>query len=494
MTTRTTGCSGNEVPSLSAHACAISSIAVRPEPDRAHRSSSSSSASSSVDAVAGSAATVPGRSTLSEGAPADAPGARAADSVFARWAGVAAPEAPADDADQEHEEHEEPVADPEVLAELDDASDDSASELPVDASTRAPLPHREHVEQMFGTSFSGVQAHVGADLTALGAQAAAAGTSVAFADAQPSRELVAHEMTHVMQQRNASSAARGVAPADSPAEREADANEARAASGERVAARATPAGAVHLKRAYAPTDRYNKKQHAGRPSVAVGRQQTFRVRADTQRYSFVAGAGVRAFDVVTQADAITVNIAQPRVLTLPDRRHHTCVLARTRLGGSAWLPLDALDVDGDKLVKAARHLAGRDAPAAPRGRLKERVFKAATRATDLALTPHRAAQTRAQYDHYLHRTSNAEVQDGFYNVCMALPQHGKVPTAIDVARPGNHFFVMQTREVPLYENGGAKRPVRHARWAFGCMGKQDGAGDWQPDRSRRGWVPLEALT
>jgi hypothetical protein len=77
---------------------------------------------------------------------------------------------------------------------------------------------------------------------------------------------------------------------------------------------------------------------------------------------------------------------------------------------------------------------------------------------------------------------------------MALPQHGKVPTALDVARPGDHFFVMQTREVPLYENGGSKRPARYSRWAFGCMGKRAASGAWEPDRSRRGWVPLETLT
>jgi hypothetical protein len=391
-------------------------------------------------------------------------------------------------------EEREPVDEPEDVTELEAEADESAHELPVDASTKSALPHREHVEQMFGASFEGVQAHVGVDLSALGARAAAKGDTVAFADARPSRELVAHEMTHVMQQRNAGGATgRGIAPEHSDAEREAETVEARAASGARVSATAAPAGAIHLKRAYARTDRYNKSQKSGRPKVTLGGKQTFRVRADTQRYSFIAGVGVRAFDVVTPAHHITINVSQPRSLALPGGRR-TCVLARTRLGGSAWLPLDALDVNPARLAHAVRKSAGKAMPAQPQGRLKERVFKDATRSTDLSLTPRHASQSRAQYDHYLHRTSNHQVEDGFYNVCMALPQHGKVPTAVDIARPRDHFFIMQTREVPLYENGGGKRAVRYSRWAFGCMGKRDGSGTWKPDRSRRGWVPLEALT
>jgi hypothetical protein len=60
------------------------------------------------------------------------------------------------------------------------------------------------MEQSFGMSFAHVQAHTGDDARAacgdLGAQAYAVGSHVAFADPSPDRALVAHELTHVLQQ------------------------------------------------------------------------------------------------------------------------------------------------------------------------------------------------------------------------------------------------------------------------------------------------------
>ena len=389
-----------------------------------------------------------------------------------------------------------------MVDELNAEADDSAHpQLPVDDKTRAPLPHREHAEQMFGESFAGVQAHTGADLSSLGAQAAAKGETVAFEDKNPSRELVAHEMTHVVQQRKAGGAqGKDVASEHSGAEREAEEIEGKAGTGARVHVGAQPAGAIHLKRKhqpYAPTDQFNKKQTMGRPAVKVGGKQTFKVGAKTKRWSFIAGKGVTLFDEVEPGSdknhALTVNIAQPRLLTLPDgigAKH--CVMSRTRLGGSAWIPVDALDASEKKLLTAAEHAAGKFAPAAPKGKLRELVFKERTKDHDFSLTANHNSQSRAQYDHYLHRKTAQP--DGFFNVSMSLPQHGKVPTAVDVARPNDRFFVMQTREVPLYENDGGKRPVKFSHWAFGCMGKVDANGAWHPDKSRRGWVPLEALT
>gem|GEM_PF-3847788 len=66
------------------------------------------------------------------------------------------------------------------------------------------VPYRSQMERLFNTSFAGVDAHLGeaAALSSLGARAAAKGESVAFASASPSLPLVAHELTHVVQQRN----------------------------------------------------------------------------------------------------------------------------------------------------------------------------------------------------------------------------------------------------------------------------------------------------
>lgn len=67
------------------------------------------------------------------------------------------------------------------------------------------VPHKAKMEQAFGTSFDDVKAHTGgASAKAndqLGAKAFTSGSDVAFKDASPSPELVAHELTHVVQQR-----------------------------------------------------------------------------------------------------------------------------------------------------------------------------------------------------------------------------------------------------------------------------------------------------
>ena len=58
------------------------------------------------------------------------------------------------------------------------------------------------MESSFGMDFSGVESHFGMSdaLGQINANAATDGKSVAFADDNPSKETVAHELTHVAQQ------------------------------------------------------------------------------------------------------------------------------------------------------------------------------------------------------------------------------------------------------------------------------------------------------
>ena len=88
------------------------------------------------------------------------------------------------------------------------------------AGPAGEVPYREEMEARFGQPFDDVRAHTGAEAaeaaTSLRADAFAMGDEVAFADAAPSRETVAHELTHVVQQRN------GAASVDAD-ERQADA-------------------------------------------------------------------------------------------------------------------------------------------------------------------------------------------------------------------------------------------------------------------------------
>ena len=114
------------------------------------------------------------------------------------------------------------------------------------------IPHREEMEQAFGHDFSNVRAHTGqvSAMEDLGAHAATRGEKVAFASSSPDKALVAHELTHVVQERLGRGSGEvqrraTVSHREDPAEREADAVAPRAAAGERVQVGATPASAIH---------------------------------------------------------------------------------------------------------------------------------------------------------------------------------------------------------------------------------------------------------
>lgn len=110
------------------------------------------------------------------------------------------------------------------------ASSPRSPSAPVSGQAPQELPYRVEMEQSFGRPLGHVQAYTGADreLAPHGAQALATGNVVAFADARPSPALVAHEVTHAVQNEQAGTAASMasgvVAPRDSGAEAEADAN------------------------------------------------------------------------------------------------------------------------------------------------------------------------------------------------------------------------------------------------------------------------------
>jgi hypothetical protein len=91
------------------------------------------------------------------------------------------------------------------------------------------LPFQEEMEKAFGEDFSSVSVHFGAgeQLGSMGASAAAVGDTIAFADANPDKETVAHELTHVVQARHGEgddgpqAMSSGVSSPNSSAEREA---------------------------------------------------------------------------------------------------------------------------------------------------------------------------------------------------------------------------------------------------------------------------------
>ena len=106
------------------------------------------------------------------------------------------------------------------------------------SGTAHEVPHRAEMEQSFGgADFSNVKAYSdGPALKAnegLGANAYAHGDSIAFSTPNPSKALVAHELTHVVQQGGDGPAASGASGAgiDRSGESEAEAVESAVASG-----------------------------------------------------------------------------------------------------------------------------------------------------------------------------------------------------------------------------------------------------------------------
>ncbi len=107
------------------------------------------------------------------------------------------------------------------------------------------VPFREEMEALFGEDFEAVQAFFdqGGNLDELGADAAAVGDRIAFAEGNPDRELVAHELAHVLQARNGGGGLSASAPASSAvAQRSSGAEvEARQAGSAVAAGRPAPA-------------------------------------------------------------------------------------------------------------------------------------------------------------------------------------------------------------------------------------------------------------
>ena len=115
---------------------------------------------------------------------------------------------------------------------------------PSGAGSPLPGPVRTSMETAFGTDFSSVRVHQDGAAERIGALAYARGDDLHFApgEYQPNtssgRELLGHELTHVVQQRAGAIITQGkqavVIESDPALEREADQLGARAAAGERV--------------------------------------------------------------------------------------------------------------------------------------------------------------------------------------------------------------------------------------------------------------------
>lgn len=115
----------------------------------------------------------------------------------------------------------------------------SAADVAADgfAGGGGAIPHKEEMEASFGTSFGGVKAHTdGAAQKSnkdMGSNALAAGQNISFSTSSPDKGLVAHELTHTLQNNHRGPAASGAAGGgiDASGEGEAEAVQAAVNSG-----------------------------------------------------------------------------------------------------------------------------------------------------------------------------------------------------------------------------------------------------------------------
>jgi hypothetical protein len=94
-----------------------------------------------------------------------------------------------------------------------------------DRRAKEALPYRREMEAAFDVDFSSVGVRTGCadELASIHAKASATGEEISFADRQPDRRTVAHELAHVMQHRRHGAGTGGVSQPGDAAEREAEA-------------------------------------------------------------------------------------------------------------------------------------------------------------------------------------------------------------------------------------------------------------------------------
>ncbi len=146
------------------------------------------------------------------------------------------------------------------------------------------VPYRDDMERMFGESFADVRVALDRReaLSGFDAGAVTHGRAIAFASSRPSRQLVAHELAHVLQARRAGvvHGLRGISSASDTAEREADSIASRVSAGGIVggalAVRAAPSAALH----FGPPDADKKKKKDEPEDLSLG-DKNFEIRGES---------------------------------------------------------------------------------------------------------------------------------------------------------------------------------------------------------------------
>lgn len=190
------------------------------------------------------------------------------------------------------------------------------------AGAPQPLPYREEMERAFGEELRDVRAFVGrSELDEVGARGAAEGNTVIFKSTSPTRGLVAHEVTHVLQQRrhgiSSIAASREHSDLGDASEREADRNAALAAAGltgVRLTANAVPSARRHLDRGGDEATPPDDLASSMIPSTAVGVARTSKLNITLGGIEF---SGAIKGAVQRNAGATKVGFSGPRLPSGP---------------------------------------------------------------------------------------------------------------------------------------------------------------------------------
>jgi hypothetical protein len=152
------------------------------------------------------------------------------------------------------------------------------------------------MESAFATSFSGVRAFTGqaSALERFGAGGAASGETVAFGPTEPSRRLVAHELAHVVQQRQAGS---GGSETHGPSEVEADRQADRVAAGGRAGGVMAAAPAL----AFSPKNPFDDAKAASSAAEAVKAMKAYQALTPAERRAAVKASTTQELSSVLRA-------------------------------------------------------------------------------------------------------------------------------------------------------------------------------------------------
>lgn len=367
------------------------------------------------------------------------------------------------------------------------------------------FPFQEEMEALFGEDFSNVEVVFGATRAtdALGTQAATQGERIQFASSSPDKEVVAHELAHVVQQRHSGGATSGVSSPDDSAEKEAEKVGKAAAAGQAVAPR-SPTSAGTMRFTPAKEDKYNDpdvdnngskegKDLRERPGVVYKKEDTFKITADTTMYY---GSGAARTELKSGSE-VCINPAEPRKID-----GHTSLLVWAGTTGAGWV--HAKDVEnGYDLVRKVKYSDTYQdwQPSADNKNNDMSIFlfktDGPTKASDLKkdvgdrVFPNQKSDGANKVSHHLMREGTKDgAEDDYYNVFMNLPQEKAAAVAYDVAKPGEEFHVPKDkdghfvkRKVQTFDKGDDKNQGE-VTFVFGYV-----AGNV----SRRGWVVYECL-